>query len=186
MTQYQGAKARRARAECPEPPYSAGLQEKDYMNILINQTRQGLRRPTLLLALIITAIFLSACASNTPVAKSTDEIIVDRSQSRWAALLAGDFETAYSYYSPGYRSTRSVVDFAIDYKSRKVKWTSAEYKEHSCMENTCTVRFVAGFMVPKPVPGLDKYEGASPVEEKWVKTEGQWWYFDDKKVNSIR
>jgi hypothetical protein len=130
-------------------------------------------RPILLLAFMLAALFLSACASTTP---KPDNTIVKRAQDRWAALLADDFETAYSYYSPGYRSTTSVIDFAFKIRARRVRWTSAEYKEHSCAENSCTLVFKVGFTVNKPVPGLDKYDGSDTTEEKWVKTDGQWWY----------
>jgi len=139
-----------------------------------------LGKPCLLLACMITGLLLSACASKVPVTQSTDFSIADRAQDRWEALLAGDFETAYSYYSPGYRSTMSVTDLAFEIRSRRVRWTSAQYKEHGCLENSCTVVFDMGFRVNKPVPGLNKWDGSETVEEKWVKTDGQWWFLPKK------
>jgi len=150
-----------------------------------NHSKPGLpqspHRPGLLLACMSTALFLSACASQAPAPDAPDKFIIERAQNRWAALLAEDFETAYSYYSPGYRSTASVIDFAFMIRTRRVRWTSAEYKEHSCAENSCTLIFNVGFSVNKPVPGMDKWDGSNITEEKWVKTDGQWWYLPKKQ-----
>ena len=144
---------------------------------LKSATWRRLIKSGLLLAFMFTGIFLTACA--TPPGSAGDTI-EKRAQDRWDALLAGDYETAYSFYSPGFRSTRSVVDFTIGIRSRRVRWTSAEYMEHSCLENSCTVIFNVGFTVNKPVPGMKKFDGSNTVEEKWVKTEGQWWYLPKK------
>jgi hypothetical protein len=53
--------------------------------------------------------------------------------------------------------------------------------EHNCLENSCTVLFNVGFTVNRPVPGMKKFDGSNTVEEKWVKTEGQWWYLPKKR-----
>ena len=139
-----------------------------------------LGKPCLLLAGMITGLLLSACASKVPVTESTEFSIADRAQDRWEALLAGDFETAWGYYSPGFRSTTSIDELAFLMRSRRVRWTSAQYQEHSCLENSCTVIFDMGFTVERPVPGLDQWNGSDIVEEKWVKTDGQWWFLPKK------
>ncbi len=135
-----------------------------------------LHRRVLLLACVISGLFLSACASQTA---DPENAISARAQNRWDALLADDFETAYAFYSPGYRSTMSMIDFAVRIRTQPVRWTSAEYQDHSCTETTCTVRFKIGFIVSKPVVGLDKWEDSSILKEKWIKTDGQWWYLPD-------
>ena len=138
------------------------------------------RRPgktALLRALMLSGVFLTACATGPG---GVGNSIVERAQDRWDALLAGDFETAYGFYSPGYRSSRSVFDLAFEIRSRRVQWVSAEYRDHSCDERVCTVNFEVGFKVIKPVRGLPEWESSSLVDEKWVKTEGQWWYLPKK------
>ena len=139
-------------------------------------TRQRPGKPTLLLAVILTGALLSACAGNAPKPDDPEIFQLKYAQDRWDALLAGDYETAYTFYSPGYRSTVSVVDFAVEYRLRRVRYTSAEYKEHSCLEATCTVLFDVGFTVDKPVPGMNKWDGSESLEEMWVKTDGRWWF----------
>ena len=139
-----------------------------------------LGKPGLLLACMLAGLFLSACASKAPAPDSPERPIAERAQDRWDALLAGDFETAYDFYSPGYRSTASMVDLTFEYRSRRVHWTSAQYKEHSCLESTCKVVFDMGYTINKPVPGLNKWDGSDVIEEKWVKTDGQWWFLPKK------
>ena len=134
-------------------------------------------KPALLWALMLAGVFLTACAT---APESTGNSIAERAQDRWDALLAGDFATAYGFYSPGYRSSTSMFDLAFEIRSRRVRWTSAHYKEHSCAENSCTIVFDVGFRVNMPVPGVNKWDGSDVLEEKWVKTDGQWWYLPKK------
>lgn len=135
---------------------------------------------TLLLATILTAALLSACAGNASKSDDPEIFQVKHAQDRWEAILAGDYETAYTFYSPGYRSTMSVVDFTVEYRLRRVIYTSAEYQEHRCLEATCTVVFDVGFTVNKPAPGLNKWDGSQVLEEMWVKTNGRWWFLPKK------
>jgi hypothetical protein len=150
------------------------------VNKLALRNKNNMHRSAGFMAMIISVLFLSACAGTPAVPETADEVVKQRAEARWAALLAKDPETAYSYYSPGYRSTTSVVDFMFKQRDRKVKWTSAEYKEHSCTETRCSITFNTGFRVNKAIPGMDTYDGKSVTEETWVKTENQWWYVPKK------
>ena len=148
-------------------------------NLKLNM-RQQPGKLTLLSAFILTGMLLSACASNAPKPDDPEIFQEKHAQDRWDALLAGDYETAYTFYSPGYRSTTSVVDFAVAYRLRRVGYTSAQYKEHSCLEATCTVVFDVGFTIARPVPGMNKWDGSEILEEMWVKTDGRWWFLPKK------
>lgn len=145
---------------------------------LNSRSWRSLGQSALLLAFMVTGLFLSACATQAP--ESREISIAERAQQRWDTLLAGDLEAAYEFYSPGYRSSTSLIDFAFGIRSRRVHWTTAQYKEHSCLEQSCTVIFEVGFTVAMPVPGLTKWDGNDTLEEKWVKTGGHWWYLPNK------
>jgi hypothetical protein len=134
-------------------------------------------RPVVTVLVLLAVMLLSACAA-TPA--STEDVIKERAQARWDALLTGDFATAYSYYSPGYRSTITVVDFEIGIRMRRVQYRSAEYQGHSCEENVCTVRFKVGYQVAKPVPGMSDWESESMVSEQWIKSDSEWWFLPQK------
>ena len=125
------------------------------------------------LAAVLALMMISACAA-TPQSRE-DEIRL-RAQARWDALLENDYETAYGYASPGFRSTTSVVDFEIEMRTRRVQYQSAEYREQSCEEKACTVTMLVGFKVVKPVMGLDVWESTSAIKEQWIQTGGEWWY----------
>lgn len=139
-------------------------------------TRAPVIRVVFRVLLAVSLLALTACAATGPQTHP----VVERAQARWNALLAGDLETAYGYYSPGYRSSTSVVDFGIEWRVRKVGYTSAAYKEHVCEDVRCTVLFDITYKVTRPVPGLTTWESKSVVEETWVRTDGEWWYLPEK------
>jgi hypothetical protein len=122
--------------------------------------------------LVWVAISVAACAANSP----TGDPVRERAQLRWDSILSNDLDTAYSLYSPGYRSAHSRVDYEIDLRTMRVKWTSAEYIDQECDANRCLVNFRVGFRVHRPVPGLDVFDSKSIVQETWVKTRDEWWY----------
>ena len=130
-------------------------------------------------ALVLLAVLLLTACATTSTA-SPEDIIKERAQARWDALLEGDFATAYSYLSPGYRSAITVVDYEIGVRMQKVQYRLAEYQGHSCEKNVCTVRFKVGYRVVKPVPGLDNWESDSMVSEQWIKSNGEWWFLPQK------
>jgi len=137
--------------------------------------RQSPRRPSGLRAgtLLAAAVMLAACAA-TPA--GPDDTLVKRSQARWDAILARDYDTAYALYSPGYRSTRSRTDFEIEIRSHRIRWTKATYRSHTCEGQVCTVKFEIEYEAPRPVPGISKWDGKGTIEDTWIQSSGEWWY----------
>lgn len=125
---------------------------------------------------LLLAALVSACATSPPAA--TD--VRQRSQARWEAILAGDFDRAYDLYSPGYRSSHSRVDFAIEQRMRRVRWTSAEVQESSCEADVCSVVTRIGYQVAGAVPGLSQWNSKKDVKERWVRADGQWWFLTEQ------
>ena len=124
----------------------------------------------------MAATLLAACATTKPA----DSLVRERAQARWDAVLLRDYDTAYSFLSPGYRSSHSRVDFEIGLRTRRILWTSAKVQEVSCEADSCTVQTDVGYKVVKPVPGVNEWKSHDNLEERWVRTEGQWWYLPDK------
>lgn len=135
--------------------------------------RRGLSPAVLsgLALLLASVVLISGCAST-----GGGTSVVDRAEKRWQALLAGDFQTAYSYYSPGFRSSRTLGDFELSQRLRKVQFRDAEYLEHECEAESCTLKFNVKYHISSPVPGVDTWESKTVLDEKWVRTQGQWWY----------
>ena len=125
------------------------------------------------IASMLLVLCLVACTS--PAVKTAN--LEDRAQSRWNALLSNDFAKAYAYSTPGYRSSVSVVDFEIGFRSRKMFYTSAEYIEHTCEIDTCIVRMKIGYTLVGALRGVSEWKSKTTVEEKWVRIDKQWWLF---------
>jgi len=141
------------------------------------QRPNACRSPWIGTLLVITMALLAGCATG-PAAR--DQQVVERAQARWDATIARDIETAYTYYSPGYRSGTSLVDFAIEMSQRRVNYTSAEYVSHECDEARCTVKFNVGFRVLAAVPGMPVFDSRQMVDDTWILSGGKWWYLPKK------
>ena len=133
-------------------------------------------RGVALLAWALAALLLSACAA-TQQAKAP---VVERAEARWEAVVANQLEAAYEYYSPGFRSANSLIDYGVSMRTRQVRWSSAEYLDHDCEADRCNLRFNVGYKVLNPAPGLSEFDGKQIVNETWVRTNGQWWYLPKK------
>lgn len=142
------------------------------MNLRNNYEKYALRMCCLLLV-----VLLSGCASYQ---KTDDDVVVERAQARWDAITGNELEEAYTYYSPGYRSSTSLFDFGVSIRNMRVLWTAAEYMDHQCEETRCKIRFNVSFRVHKPVPGMKVYDGKQVLEDTWIKTQGNWWYLPNK------
>ncbi len=125
---------------------------------------------------VLFALLLSACAAQQPQTTTTGDSVETRAQARWDALLARDFDTAYSLYSPGYRSSYSRVDFEIELRTRRIAYTSADVLESHCDGDACTVITNVGYRIGSPVPGVPQWDSERRMEERWVRTEGEWWF----------
>ncbi len=127
--------------------------------------------PLRVTGLLIT-LFLVACAGSPAYPESLE----DRAQARWDALLAGDFEQAYAYLSPGFRSSVSQRDFELGFLLRRVQYTSAAYIDRECQTDACTVRMNIGYTLVAPLRGVQIWNSKTPVKERWVRVDGQWWF----------
>ena len=158
------------RAETIAPGKETMLKERKI------RQKSAAERSLIAVAVALAALLLSACAAQQPARPA----VVERAEARWNAVISNELETAYEYYSPGYRSANSLIDFGVSMRVRRVQWTTFEYLDHSCEADRCTVRFNVGFRVQNPVPGLSVFDGKQIVNDTWVRTQGQWWYLPNK------
>jgi len=105
--------------------------------------------------------------------------VPERAQARWDALLEGDYAKAYSYATPGYRSSTSATDFEIEFRTRRLQYLSAEYRDHECEKSTCTVRMKVGYRIVRPAAGVPEWKSSSVIEEQWIESAGEWWSLPD-------
>lgn len=131
------------------------------------QPTRALRWATLLVTLA-----LAACAAVQPAAP--EDAVRSRANARWQAMAAGDFATAYSYSTPGFKA----VVPADTYKSRfgTASWHGAEVISVTCPEPTqCTARVRIDFKYLLKSKSADKI--STHTDETWLLENGQWWLF---------
>lgn len=136
------------------------------------------RKAQITMLAALAAVFMAGCASTGGGSGGTSAL-VERAEARWDAVLGGDFERAYQYYSPGYRSSHTRGDFEVTMRLRKVQYREAEYAEHACEGDRCDLKFNVKYRIASPVPGLDKWEGNTIIDETWIRTGDEWWYLPE-------
>lgn len=135
---------------------------------------------TRLLLALVGVFLLSLLSACTSVAPTQNDILEERVNARWSAILAKDYATAYSYYSPGFRAKTSATDLEIKLRMQRVKWTAARFIDKSCTEDVCTVNIDLNYRVASPVPGVASWDGFDKISEQWVRLDGEWWYVPPK------
>ena len=120
--------------------------------------------------LLAATLAISGCA--VAPARSDQDVVAEKSQLRWNALVAGDFKSAYEMISP---AGRSVVTFEGYKNSLKPGfWKDARVKEVKCASpELCEVNLEIEY----------EYLGRrtrTPFAEKWVKQDSKWWFLLEK------
>ena len=103
----------------------------------------------------------------TPVAKSAEEVVAERAQDRWNAIVARDLDKAYEYISPAGRSTTTLESFKNGLKPGFHK--GARVVSVKCGPELCDVQLELEY----------EFQGKrtkTPLPEKWVKQDGKWWF----------
>lgn len=123
------------------------------------------------IAVLVAAAALAGCASFGP--RTAEEIVSDRAQQRWTALLAGQWDRAYALMAPSYRAVVAPNRFGSQFTGG-VAWRSAEVVSASCEAERCTVRIKIVFHAPPMAAGET---GTTHFNETWVLEDGQWWMY---------
>jgi hypothetical protein len=96
------------------------------------------------------------------------EIVKERAEARMKAVLAGDTQTMYSYFSPAVRKTLKYEDYLSQVP--RGFWKAAAIEKVECpRENVCTVSLDIEY----------SYKGTrikTPVHEAWIQEDRNWWY----------
>ena len=134
--------------------------------------------------LALAALLLGGCASSPEEADKVGDWkdLEGRAMARWEAIIAGDYEAAYDYLSPGYRSGVSRQSYSRRYGSTPVQRNSVEYQETVCQSETrCEVRLMVGYAVENMLPGMDRVESKALVREDWILIQGAWFHAPEFK-----
>ena len=126
------------------------------------------------------AALLAACSEPEPP-REPSEIVAERAQARWDAMVQQDFKAAWAFYTPGFRQQLPAIDFTAEMNRRPVKWTAATVLKVNCAldEPRCEVRTRVDYEAPSSLPGVGTLKSKSGVTEIWLQIGGEWWYSAD-------
>ena len=127
-------------------------------------------------------LLLTACAglnSQTP-----EEIVADRAQAQVEALIAGDYDKALKYTTPGFQSSEQSRLYRANH-SNTAGWRSAELAWVDCGEEpeptSCQVRFLVEPTLALVYPGAGLSGGVKgmriPWEKQWIYVSGDWYQY---------
>jgi hypothetical protein len=96
------------------------------------------------------------------------QVVRERAQQRWDAIVAGDLEKAYGFLSPASRQVNSLAVYSTTVKVgfwKKVEVESVACPEADVCEAALHVQYVHRGSVVE-----------TPSRETWTRIDGQWWY----------
>lgn len=126
-----------------------------------------------MVATCVVSLSVIGCASMRP---SPEETVRKLATQRWQALLGGKFDQAYEFATPAFRKLRSVDFYRTNRSAVPVKWVSAEVLRVDCEPQRCVAKIK---LITRPnMPGFNKLNLETGLEEVWIQEEGQWWMFE--------
>ncbi len=133
------------------------------------------RRSLFIAVVMLPAVLASGCAglgSSEP-----PELVVRKlATQRWQALLARDFDKAYSFAVPGYRKIKSLEHYKSNRQGAPVNWLSAEVLRVECEKERCKVVVQ---LESKPIlPFVFRGNLTSGIDEVWVYEDRRWWVLE--------
>jgi len=125
--------------------------------------------------LLLVFGFVGCTGTGVKLGSASDrqDIVRERAQSRWDALIKGNLDVAYEYLTPG---TRSMVTLGV-YRSkiRPGLWQKASVESVSCEEvDQCEVVMLVEYS------HRDMHSRKLQVKELWLLDGGGWWYVPKK------
>jgi hypothetical protein len=125
--------------------------------------------------IIGVVMLFSACATtprehsvDTYAGKSLEDQVRERAAKRWEALIRGDLESAYGYFSRATRETYPIKLYKA--KMRPGIWRAAKVDSVKCADGVCEV------MVMLTIEHSRLKAITTPVSERWIVQDGLAWY----------
>lgn len=133
--------------------------------------------PAMRTAILVLALvpLLVSCKGAEETAEAPEEVVRGKAAARWEAVLSKDYDTAYGFLSPGFRSRQTVEKYRGRFVAGKADWKEAEVVGVACEEESCVVTVDAKYLFAG-VPPFPPMEVETQEEEKWVFTQGEWWH----------
>ncbi len=124
-------------------------------------------------AMLSGVVLLSACAGLQEMGKTPEELVRMRAESRWQAIIAGDWESAYSFSTPAFRSAVGLAAFT-DRLRGAANRKGVEIRSVTCQQATCDVVLRLVF---QPLMPRGHGELTTDMNERWVEVAGRWYVY---------
>ena len=127
---------------------------------------------------VLVSLIISACAAL--IGQKPEDAVSQRVYDRWAALIDGRMETAYTFETPEYQELNSFVNFRKKFKGVGA-WQKAEIENIECKQENCSVD-VRIYVRIKPGLGFDYVETNGQATEKWLQhsSSGKWYHISNQ------
>ena len=116
--------------------------------------------------MVVTLSGILGCAAVKPAAP--EEVVKERAQARWDALVKGDTKTAYGFLSPGSRAALTPEGYAASMRAgfwKSATVTKAECATAESCEAHATIEYEFQGRLTK-----------TPLRETWIREGSEWWY----------
>ena len=118
----------------------------------------------------VGALALAGCTLGET--RSDEEVVKEKAQARWDLFIKGDIRGAYRYLSPGARQVVTADSYVAGIKPGL--WRTARVDKVKCpSRDLCEVDLTIGIV-------FANRSSHTPLREKWVRVEGNWWYFYER------
>lgn len=115
---------------------------------------------------LILAMAVAGCAAMKP--RIAEEVVKERAQARWDALVKGDAKAAYAFLSPGSRAVLTPESYATSI--RVGFWKSALVDRVVCeAQQTCEAHVTIEYE-------FQAQRIKTPLRETWIREGTDWWY----------
>ncbi|MCK5354289.1 MAG: hypothetical protein KAJ63_04175, partial [Methyloprofundus sp.] len=128
-----------------------------------------------LLSLIM--LMIGGCSEFTE--SNPEEMVRQRVNERWAALIEGRLETAYGYESPEYRELYPFTEYRKAIRGVGA-WKKIDIETIVCEEKKCIANIIIYVRINVGM-GFGVVESNARAKENWIhhSTSGQWYHISD-------
>jgi hypothetical protein len=117
----------------------------------------------------------AGCASIGAGSRPAEQVVLERAQARWNALVDRDFAAAYTYLTAGYRAVVPLAAYRRQ-TTGPAQWEGAKAHSAKCEASRCIVAVEITFRIG--LPGHADRVQSSFVDETWVLEDGQWFKYE--------
>lgn len=118
---------------------------------------------------------LAGCGAQKPM--TDEEWVARRAEARYEALAVGDMKAAYEFLTPSFRD-RYTVEQYVGSRPLIARVLSGRVLKADCENSVlCTLEIEQTYQVEASIRGAPKQPITRNVPERWVKLQGQWWFY---------